>query len=184
MRTSLHHLTKAAAPGRCTCSWAAIAVCETVDPRGARPRPSDTRRRRWSTGAGRFRPTTTSVGRPARGGLSGNARRRAYPWRQPASPVAGGGGLRAPAGKFPGVGHPDLDKLATHGLTLPGRWLGSGVLPAKMALARDGLTVICPQGGAITHHPGRRSPVPHPCGPTEPPPDAHAARFWPAAGHG
>src|ERR1700753_383789 len=49
MRTTLDHLSTAAAPGRCTCSWAAIAVCATVDRRGARPRPSGTRRRRWST---------------------------------------------------------------------------------------------------------------------------------------
>jgi hypothetical protein len=73
MRTTLDHLSTAAAPGRCTCSWAAIAVCTTVDRRGARPRPSGTRRRRWSTGAGRSRPTTTSVGRPVRSGLSGSA---------------------------------------------------------------------------------------------------------------
>jgi hypothetical protein len=38
------------------------------------------------------------------------------------------------------VGYPDLDKLATHELTLPGRLLASVVLPAKMAFARDGLT--------------------------------------------
>jgi hypothetical protein len=31
------------------------------------------------------------------------------------------------------VGYPDLDKLATHELTLPGRLLASVVLPAKMA---------------------------------------------------
>ncbi|MGO8940662.1 MAG: hypothetical protein ACLQLO_27325, partial [Mycobacterium sp.] len=36
--------------------------------------------------------------RPARSGLSGNARRRAYPWRQPASPAAVGGRPRASAG--------------------------------------------------------------------------------------
>ncbi len=133
MRTTLDHLSTAAAPGRCRCSWAAIAVCATVDRRGARPRPSGTRRRRWSTGAGRSRPTTTSVGRPARSGLSGSARRRAYPWHQPASPATAGGRPRTPAKKFPGLGYPDLDKLATHELTLPGRLLASAVLPAKMA---------------------------------------------------
>src|SRR4051812_15314348 len=42
-RTPPHHPATAAAPGRCTCSWAAIAVCATVDRRGARPHPSDTR---------------------------------------------------------------------------------------------------------------------------------------------
>ena len=53
IRTTLDHLSTAAAPGRYTCSWAAIAVCAIGDRRGARPRPSGTRRRRWSTGAGR-----------------------------------------------------------------------------------------------------------------------------------
>ena len=44
-------------------------------------------------------------------------------------------GLGRPLDKFPGVGYPDLDKLATYELTLPGRLLASVVLPAKMAFA-------------------------------------------------
>jgi hypothetical protein len=68
MRTTLDHLSTAAAPGRCTCCWAAIAVCATVDRRGARPRPSGTRRRRWSTGADRGWPRRAR--RLARGGLA------------------------------------------------------------------------------------------------------------------
>src|ERR1700756_6014941 len=96
--TTLDHLATTAAPGRCTCAWGATVVGVTVDRHGARPRPSDTRRRHWSTGAGRSRPTTTWVGRPARSGLSGSARRHAYPWRRPASPAGAGGGPRASAG--------------------------------------------------------------------------------------
>jgi len=137
IRNTLDRLSTAATPGRCTRWWAAIAVCATVDRRGARPRLSDTRRRRSSTGAGRSRPTTTSVGRPARSGLSCNARRRAdLPVQQL---WADGHGRRLD--KFLGVGYPGLDKLATHELTLlPGRLLASAVRPAKMRFASDELT--------------------------------------------
>src|SRR5580693_6511984 len=111
MRTTLDRLTTAAAPGRCTCSWAVIAGPRVL--------------------AGPVQPpprlaVLLVAGDPVAPGdvptLGVN-----LPVQQPRTD-----GLGRRLDKFPGLGYPDLDKLATHELTLPGCLLASVVLPAKM----------------------------------------------------
>lgn len=62
-----------------------------------------------------------SVDRPARSGLSGSGRRRAYPWRQPAKPEQRADSLGHRLDKFPGVVLSGSRQTRTHELALPGR---------------------------------------------------------------